>query len=58
MAYNSALPLRNQINIVNLASNKPQEMIDLGSLRFLCFVDAGHDILLEETNYNCIYFLA
>ena len=52
-------PLNNILMLSNFAINEPQKLIDLGSYRFLCFVDSQvpQNQTWRNKGESCIFFL-
>ena len=57
--YKSYHPLNNILMLSNFAINEPQKLIDLGSYRFLCFVDSHvpSNQTWRKQGESCIFFL-
>ena len=57
--YKTYHPQNNILMVSNFAVNEPQKLIDLGSFRFLCFVDSSipQEQTWREKGETCICFL-
>lgn len=52
MMQNTHLPKQNELMISNFSQNLPQQKLDLGDYRFLCFVKTGLFPPFAKEGYN------